>query len=192
MKTLWNSLALSLLACTLPACEDAPAPAPVAAAPAARPAPAAPAAAPAVVPAVATTELQVQPAYTYTYSPVGRRDPFFDPFKSDDVTPPPPGCTGSLCQWDLEQLKVVAIITGDSSPMAMVEDPLGRGFILRRDTPVGRQGGRVTQIRRDSITVTQYVPGPKGNIAVPVEMKIEQGARAAAPHDLLSDKPYEL
>lgn len=187
MKTLWNSLALSLLACTLPACEDAPAPAPVAVAPAAQPAPAAPA----VVPAVATAELQVQPAYGYTYSPAGRRDPFLA-FEVQVELPPTSDCKSSLCQWELEQLKVVAIITGDSSPMAMVEDPQGRGFILRRDTQVGRLGGRVTQIRRDSVTVTQYVPGPKGNIAVPVELRIEQGARAAAPHDLLSDRPYEL
>src|SRR6185295_12013708 len=133
---------------------DAAAPssqAPTAAAPGT---PAAPKKAPAAAPAAAP----VAPvsAYQYAYNPLGKRDPFRSPL--EDLRNQAQGsqvetCSEPLCQWDLDQLILVAVVTGDANPIAMVEDPQGRGYIIKRNTKIGKQGGKVTQILRDSVTV---------------------------------------
>lgn len=103
----------------------------------------------------------------YSYSPVGKRDPFRPyldsrPTKEKQIDP---SC-GPLCSWDIEQLRVVAVVSGMATPLAMVEAPGGRGYVIRRGSPIGQQGGRVTEILRDRVLVTemlsvgsgQYVP----------------------------------
>lgn len=103
----------------------------------------------------------VGPAYVYIYNPVGKRDPFRSPVQTVQAGPEGP-CAEPLCQWDLDQLALVAVVTGDANPFAMVEDPHGRGYILRRNTKIGKQGGKVTQILRDSVTVTEFWTAPDG------------------------------
>jgi type IV pilus assembly protein PilP len=74
----------------------------------------------------------------------------------------------------------------------MVEDPQGRGHIIRRNTRMGRQGGRVSQILRDAIIVTETWTDPKGKItsnAVTVRVREEKNVKPAV--DLLSGKLYD-
>src|SRR5688572_21603788 len=63
-------------------------------------------------PAVASSAVNV--TTPYTYNPVGKRDPFRSP---GDETKRPEDigqvCSDPLCQWDLDQLNLVAIVTGD-------------------------------------------------------------------------------
>ena len=54
----------------------------------------------------------------------------------------------------LEQYRLTALITGTSRPHAMVEDPNGSGHILRIGSRLGRNGGRVTRITGQGVTVT--------------------------------------
>lgn len=188
MKTLRSTMFTGVLALSLAACSDAPKPAarpaisttaPVAAAPAA----AAPAAAPAA-------------AYVYTYSPVAKRDPFRSPLEElgrTKQTVTQTVCADALCQWDLDQLKLVAVITGDANPIAMVEDPMGRGHIVRRNAKMGRQGGKVTQILRDSVTVTEYLPGGADGkvISNPVSLQLRPDDARAPIYNLLTGKDWE-
>jgi type IV pilus assembly protein PilP len=131
-------------------------------APAAVPTPSAPkkkveAAAPAIV---STVE--------YVYSPIGKRDPFrnlaIDNQKTDPTTNSSENvvCSEPLCQFDLDELSVVAVVSGDANPLAMLEDRTGVGHIVRRNTKIGRQGGKVTQVLRDCIVVTSFVTGADG------------------------------
>jgi type IV pilus assembly protein PilP len=115
----------------------------------------------AVQPAAPQETAPSGPAYVYIYNPVGKRDPFRSPVTTV-VTGPEGQCTEPLCQWDLDQLSLVAVVTGDANPFAMVEDPHGRGYIVRRNTKIGKQGGKVTQILRDSVTVTEFWTAPDG------------------------------
>lgn len=132
------------------ACEE-----PQKAAPAARPRTAA-------ASADAGTSAEVVPLEVYTYNPLGKRDPFRSPARemANQVSTGP--CNEPLCQWDLDQLQLVAVVTGDANPFAMVEDPQGRGYIVRRNTKMGKKGGKVTQILRDSVTVTEFWTTPDG------------------------------
>jgi type IV pilus assembly protein PilP len=128
--------------------------------------------------------------YTYNYNPLGKRDPFRSPIEEIQARPEGnSGCTEPLCQWDLDQLKLVAVVTGDANPLAMVEDPQTRGYIIRRGSKVGKQGGQVTQILRDSLTVTEYFSSPDGKRNPnAVTMRLKPDTQVSPTLDLLSGK----
>ena len=92
------------------------------------------------------------------YDSTGKRDPF-RPYVESPGYPSPTGEITPLQQYELSQLRLVAIITdkGDSSgSRAVVEDSAGLGYILRVGTPIGRASGRVTAIERDRVVVEQW------------------------------------
>ncbi|QSQ23863.1 pilus assembly protein PilP [Pyxidicoccus parkwayensis] len=184
MKTFKATMTTALLALSLAACGEEPLPpAPPPAKPAALPAkPAAPAAETAVAAA----------PYVYTYNPVGKRDPFRSPV--DEIGPvvpsPVTSCNEPLCAFDLDQLKLVAVVTGDANPIAMVEDPVGRGHIVRRNTRVGRQGGKVTQILRDSVTVTEVFSGNGEIIKNPVTLQLKPDDKQDPAYNMMTGKNY--
>lgn len=106
--------------------------------------------------------------YQYSYVAMAKRDPFRSLLGAD----PGPreandkagieACDEPLCQVDLDDLHLVAVVSGDANPVAMVEDRGGIGHVVRRNTKIGRQAGKVTSILRDCIVVTSFVVGPDG------------------------------
>lgn len=160
--------------------DEAPPPAPT---PPPRPA----AAKPAPAPVAAATQ---GPVYAYAYNPIGKRDPFRSPLvavqrPAEQVA----ACNEPLCQIDTDALRVVAVVSGDANPMAMVEDGVGIGHVVRRNTKIGKQGGKVTAIQRDCVVVTSFVQGVDGK-AQPnrVSMCVKQDDRMQDPLDLLQSK----
>jgi type IV pilus assembly protein PilP len=190
MKMLRSTMTATVLALSLAGCEDAPK---------ARPATTSTPATTAPVQAAATTATAAAtgPVYVYSYTPVGKRDPFRSPLEElgrVKQTTQVSNCTDALCQWDLDQLKLVAVVTGDANPIAMVEDPMGRGHIVRRNAQMGRQGGKVTQILRDSLTVTEYLPGGADGkvISNPVSLQLRADDEQRAPvYNLMTGKDWE-
>lgn len=59
-----------------------------------------------------------------------------------------------LESFDLQQLKLVAIVTGTVVPNAMFVDPSGFGHFAKEDDRIGRDGGRITDIRTNEVEVT--------------------------------------
>jgi len=131
------------------------------------------------------SEAEAKPEEEYVYSPVGKRDPFrpyLDRFAQAVPVAPDPLC-GPLCQWDLGQLRLVGIVSGLASPVAMVEDPKGNGHTVRRGTSIGKGNGKVTEILRDRIIVTEYRRLGTGEV-VPVETELPlRGAGKSAPEE---------
>ncbi len=153
--------AIGLLA--VAACDSAPVPAPKT--------PSVPVAPKAEAPKVDATPKAVESAapYTYSYNPVGKRDPYHSPIDdllasaSSGISPTTSNCNQALCRWDLDQLKLVGIVSGMANPVAMVEDPQGIGHFVRRNSFVGKRGGRVPQIKRDEVVVPEIFKGPEGH-----------------------------
>jgi type IV pilus assembly protein PilP len=129
----------------------------------------APAPAPATTPAAAPkadakkedVPVDAPPPAEYAYSAVGKRDPFRS-FFEDYATASEANAgvaerCGPLCRWDLEQLKLVAVVSGTTTPLAMVEDPEGRGYFVRRGSYIGKRSGKVSDIRRDVVVVTELI-----------------------------------
>ncbi len=187
MKTFHSMFISGALALALAGCgEDEYVPPP--------PAPAPAQAAPAKVAEVAVAAAAA-PTYIYNYNPVGKRDPFRSPVEEvkpdGQQTGPQLACNEALCQWDIDQLKLVAVVTGDANPMAMVEDPMGRGHIVRRNTRMGRQGGKVTQILRDEVIVTEVITTPERVIQNPVKLELRQDTTVNPAYDLMTGKNWE-
>jgi type IV pilus assembly protein PilP len=148
-------LAPLALAAGLAACgSKKPPPAP-AAAPPAPPAAAAPAA-PAAAPPPAEQKKPGEPEWSY--SSVGKRDPFRS-FLSE-IERGQGGlatrCATPLGRFELEQLKLVAVITGLEDPVAMVEAPTGVGYSVRRGACIGKNGGVVGAVRSGEVVVAEW------------------------------------
>jgi type IV pilus assembly protein PilP len=73
-------------------------------------------------------------------------------------------------RFSLEELRLVAIVTGDDSPRAMLVDPRGKGWVVGRGDHVGRSEGsaclaawRVDRIREsDVVLVCEHPTGGEG------------------------------
>ncbi len=136
----------------LAACGSKPAPRPAApAAVAAAPAPAQPA-----QPAAADAKKPAEPEWSY--SSAGKRDPFrsflseIERGQGSLAT----RCATPLGRFELEQLKLVAVVTGLEDPVAMVEAPTGVGYSVRRGACIGKNGGSVAAVRSGELVVTEW------------------------------------
>ncbi|HCF56508.1 MAG TPA: hypothetical protein DFS52_00735 [Myxococcales bacterium] len=89
--------------------------------------------------------------------PVAARPATRDPFKEEIevVLPPPPPSCGKLCEFDLDHLRVAALVTGMSTPIAGLEAPNGKVYVVDRGTPVGKRGGKVVEISNGRIVVEE-------------------------------------
>ncbi len=144
-----------------------------------------------VVPVVAATEVD------YAYNAINKRDPFRGNVEegargNSGPTPAGPECTDPLCLIDLDDLTVVAVVSGDANPLAMVEDRTGVGHLVRRNTRMGKQGGKVTQILRDCIVVTSFISGgsdgkPQANKQ---PMCVKTDTRSTPALDLFKNKEF--
>lgn len=187
MKKLFFALGLSLGAQVIVACEEPPPPPPP-------PRPRAAAPPPTETADAGTGSAEV----AYFYNPVAKRDPFrndADVIKKDGRPggdPAPTGCDEPLCQFDLESLALVAVVSGDANPLAMLEDPTRVGHIVRRNTKLGKQGGKVTQILRDCIVVTEYFKTPDEKLTPNrVNICVKQDAAFDKVQDLFKNKAVE-
>ena len=89
------------------------------------------------------------PGQDWTYSSVGKRDPFRS-FIADEETSAQAAvsrCRLPIGKFEVEQLRLVAVVTGLDDPVAMVEAPNGVGYSLRRGSCIGRNGGVVAAVR---------------------------------------------
>lgn len=129
-----------------------------------KPAPrAAPPPAAASAPAAKAEQAQATPAAEWTYSSVGKRDPFRSFLAEvDQGAVVASRCSTPLGRFDLEQLKLVAVVTGLDDPMAMVEAPNGIGYRLRRGACIGRNGGVIAAVRSGEVVVSEWVTRADG------------------------------
>jgi type IV pilus assembly protein PilP len=167
-------------------CDDPPPPAP---------APAGPAKPKAVEAAPAQDSAQ---NYVYVYNPLNKRDPFRNLFIQQDQTgnqkvpETTQVCTDPLCQLDLDELTLVAVISGDTNPVAMLEDRGGVGHVVRRNSRIGRMGGKVSAVLRDCIEVTSFIATPDGKMQPNrSSLCVKEAANQGPVQDLMQGKNIE-
>lgn len=145
-------IAMSVIALAAGGCSSKPRPAPAAA-------PAAPvAAAPAAAAAAAAATPAPEKKDDWSYSSVGKRDPFRSFLAELEVAGGALAtrCATPLGKFELEQLKLVAVIVGLEDPVAMVEAPNGTGYAVRRGACMGKNGGVVAAVRSGEVVVTEF------------------------------------
>ncbi|MDG2333995.1 MAG: pilus assembly protein PilP [Myxococcota bacterium] len=107
------------------------------------------------------------------YQAEGKRDPF----RSFHLEQPekPVVALGPLADFDLAQLVLVGVVWNTANPRALVADPGGRSFVLKKGSQIGKNGGRVTRIRDDTILVQEKFVDFEGNVTTrDVEMRIKK------------------
>ncbi|MBI4609144.1 MAG: pilus assembly protein PilP [Candidatus Rokubacteria bacterium] len=113
-------------------------------------------------PAVTPREPQVKPLPAIAYQARGRRDPFRPPVTEVQEKGGPTGLQTA-------SLKLVGIVQGRDSLLALVESADGLGYILRPGDLIG--DGRVAEIGPDSVTFT--VPGRPGQPPTRTVLKLK-------------------
>jgi type IV pilus assembly protein PilP len=114
-----------------------------------------------------------QNAVLYTYTPVGKRDPFRNPTLTTGtlrpVGPAKPGqALTPLQKFEIDQLKVQFTMTGTSSPTAMVLDPNAKGHLVHIGDFIGRNWGKISHIGREEMTVTETIADQQTGRVYPV------------------------
>ena len=133
---------------------------------------------------VAALDEQGGQAATRIYDPKQRINPFIPVFgaKKDSGDSKSRKRKKRLPQTPLErisldQLKLVAIIRASSGNRALVEDTIGKGYIIKNGTYIGLNSGMITQINANSVIVEEELENLKGELVLQsTEIKLQKPA----------------
>jgi len=64
-------------------------------------------------------------------------------------------CEELLCGFEISQLSLVAVMSGGASPVAMLEDAQGIGYIVKKNSRIGKRGGRISSIYQNCLVVSE-------------------------------------
>ncbi len=92
----------------------------------------------------------------WVYSSTGKRDPFHSFIHDEPRDRPDTRCSTPLGRFEIDQLRLVAVVTGLDDPVAMVEAPNGVGYALRRGVCIGRNGGVIASVRGGEVVVSEW------------------------------------
>jgi type IV pilus assembly protein PilP len=104
-------------------------------------------------------------AEEYNYNPIGKRDPFRS-FLADELAPDTRKVVTPLQRYDLDQLRIIGIIWGISSPRAMVTSPDGKGYVVQKGTLIGKNWGKVSRITQDEVIISEEYRDFEGKLIV--------------------------
>jgi type IV pilus assembly protein PilP len=89
----------------------------------------------------------------HNYQAANKRDPFKN--ETEVVLPPALPTCGTLCEYGVEQFRIAALVTGMATPLAGLEAPNGKVYIVDRNTPIGKNGGRVIEVSALKVVVEE-------------------------------------
>ncbi len=97
------------------------------------------------------------PPVKYVYVSENRRDPFqpFIQLKRNTDNEPDLAAQTPLQQYVTSQYKLTAVIVGYGESMAMVVAPNGKSYVVRKGMKIGKNGGTIMQINKESLLVEE-------------------------------------
>ena len=104
---------------------------------------------------------------SYAYDTTNRRDPFKpliattappEPIVQDKVHCPP------MQEFELGNLKLVAVVWGDLGRKAMLKAPDGRGYAVAEEMLVGRNCARIRRIESNAVVLEQTRRDAEGKV----------------------------
>lgn len=102
---------------------------------------------------------------TFLYRRIGRSDPFMPFVKEKVVTSELEAEEEELVgmrKFEPGQLTLVAIVFAGNSPLAMVQDSVGKGYMIKTGTEIGR-AGVVEKISANLVTIKQRYRSSAGD-----------------------------
>ena len=113
-------------------------------------------------PPVEELVVEEEPVDDYSYVSIGKRDPFRS-FIASEVVVPTGGQVGPLQIHEIDQYELRGVIWNIGEPRAMVEDPEGVGHVVELGTLIGKNWGKVTQIKPNALIITEEYRDPIEN-----------------------------
>ena len=94
-----------------------------------------------------------------------------DPFKPliVPITPMAGGITRNISQLpilaiDASKFKVSGIVAGFNGNKALIIDPNGRGYVVKRGMLIGNNNGRITKISNNTVEITEQYRNEDGHM----------------------------
>jgi type IV pilus assembly protein PilP len=106
----------------------------------------------------------------YSYTSAGKADPFrplvvdTSTLKAAAAQPRDRSFLTPLQKYELKDLKLVAIVVGEGEPTAMLEDPTGYGYVVRKGTLVGPNDGIVERILPNGLVIREKMYNSLGEV----------------------------
>lgn len=111
----------------------------------------------------------------YSYDATNKRDPFRS-FILDQAREAADREIGPLEQYDISQLRVVAVVWDTGLPIALVADPSGRPYVVNEGSSMGKNDGRVIKIDDGMVLVKEtYVDWLGEKTTKDIEMRLAGG-----------------
>ncbi len=111
----------------------------------------------------------------YRYDPYGKVDPF-EPFILVEGPGGIGGAENPLEQSDVNDFKLVGLIWGIQDARAIVVDPSGKSYVVRKGIRIGRNEGELIGIYKDRIVVLEKIRDLEGNVIKTnkIDLKLEE------------------
>ncbi len=113
--------------------------------------------------AIAEEEPVEEETARYSYNSIGKRDPFRSFIAKEVVVIGDGGPLGPLQLHDIDSYQLRGIIWNIQAPRALVEDPDGIGHVVELGTLIGKNWGKVTQIKPEELIITEEYRDPIEN-----------------------------
>ncbi len=97
----------------------------------------------------------------YSYSSAGKPDPFRPLLADSSIKIKSPARDTAfltpLQKYELVDLKLVAVVVLDGEPTAMLEDPTGYGYVIRKGVLVGPNDGVVERVTPTGLIIKEKI-----------------------------------
>lgn len=99
----------------------------------------------------------------YVYDSRGRRDPFMSIIVAVAETPPGEIKT-PIESFDIEQVKLTAVVWTDGEHYALIKLPDGKHYVIREGMNIGIHKGQVAKIVADAVLIKEMVKDYRGQL----------------------------
>lgn len=112
----------------------------------------------------ATVKLAPPPS-TNQFDFSGKKDPFKPAIAEKVATAKVPALQGlPIHSFDVSQFKLIGIVTGAKENQAMVVDPNGKGYVIKKGMTIGKNDGRVTAVNINGVDVVEQFRDDSGRV----------------------------
>ena len=101
----------------------------------------------------------------YFYNPAGKRDPF-EPVEGDTSFKEANQSRSPLERFALSDMLLTGIVWGIADPRALIRTPDSQSYIVRANTSIGKNKGRVSRVTKKEVFVEEEYRDPTGKLVV--------------------------
>src|ERR1700690_4435195 len=98
----------------------------------------------------------------YSYEAKGRRDPFLSLIADIKEKPLHKKRANPVENFDVDEIKLIAIVWDKKNSYAMITLPETKSYTIKKGMTLGLFGGRVEEITRKTVRITEQVKNYKG------------------------------